>query len=131
MPITIVESDQAPGHSGPVPQSVRAGDVVYVSALFGSDPVTDEIPDDAQDEARLMLTHLGSILAAHGAGYDRVVQAGIFMKELQRDRPAFNRVWAEVFGDHRPARSAVGVNDFGRPGKDFRYMMQAVAYLGE
>lgn len=127
----IIESADAPGHSGPVPQAVRAGDFVYVSAVFGGDPATDRIPADAADEARLALTHLESIVRAAGGDLTSVVRVGIFMRDLQGDRPTFNRVWVEVFGDHRPARSAVGVDDFGRPGKNFRYMLDAVAYLGD
>ncbi len=128
--IEIIESPEAPGHSGPVPQALRAGDFLFISALFGSDTHTDEIPADPADEARLLLKHLAAILEAAGGALTDVVRAGIFMKELQRDRPTFNKVWVETFGEHRPARSAVGVNDFGRPGKNFRYMVEAVAYLG-
>jgi len=57
-----------------------------------------------------------------------VVRVGIFMKELQRDRPVFNEVWRERFADHRPARSAVQAADFGRPRETVRYMMEVVAH---
>lgn len=126
----VIESPDAPGHSGPVPQAVRAGDFLFVSAVMGSDPVTDEIPPDAADEARLLLSHLEAIVRAAGGTLDDVVRVGIYMKELQRDRPVFNQVWTATFGDHRPARSAVGVNEFGRPGKNFRFMIDAVVHLG-
>jgi 2-iminobutanoate/2-iminopropanoate deaminase len=49
------------------------------------------------------------------------------MRHLQRDRPVFNEVWAGVFGDHRPARSAVEATDFGRPRDAVRSMMEVVA----
>ena len=50
------------------------------------------------------------------------------MKQLQRDRPVFNEVWREAFGDHRPARSAVQAGDFGRPRETVRYVMEVVAH---
>jgi 2-iminobutanoate/2-iminopropanoate deaminase len=56
------------------------------------------------------------------------VRVGIFMRDLQRDRPAFNQAWLRHFGDHRPARSAVEVNDFGRAGEGARYMVEAQAH---
>lgn len=127
----VIESPDAPGHSGPVPQAVRAGDFLFVSAVMGSDPATDEIPEDAADEARLLLAHLAAIVRAAGGTLDDVVRVGIYMKELQRDRPVFNQVWTATFGDHRPARSAIGVNEFGRPGKNFRFMIDAVVHLGD
>ncbi|MFV0460108.1 MAG: RidA family protein [Actinomycetales bacterium] len=129
-PITVIESDQAPGHSGPVPQAVRAGSLLFVSAVFGTDPATDQVPAERADEARLLLANLERIVAAAGADLTRVVRVGIFMKDLQADRPTFNQVWTEVFGAHRPARSAVGVTDFGRPGVPVRYMIDAIADVG-
>jgi hypothetical protein len=51
------------------------------------------------------------------------------MKHLQRDRPAFNTAWRKAFGGHRPARSAVEVTDFGRPGESARYMVEVTAHV--
>ena len=59
-----------------------------------------------------------------------MVRVGIVMRALQRDRPVFNQVWAERFGEHRPARSAVEASDFGTPGENARFMVEAVAYRG-
>jgi len=51
-------------------------------------------------------------------------RVGIFATHLQRDRPAFNAVWKQTFGDHRPARSAVEVAAFGRPAERSRFMVE-------
>jgi hypothetical protein len=61
------------------------------------------------------------VLAAAGAALTDVVRVGIVMRALQRDRPAFNQVWAARFGAHRPARSAIEAADFGRPGEGARF----------
>lgn len=124
----VIHTPDAPSHTGPVPQAVESGGWIYVSALFGADPRTGRIPDDARDEAVQMFANLDAILAAAGARLTDVVRVGIFMKQLQRDRPAFNEVWAERFGEHRPARSAVQAGDFGRPRESVRYMMEVVAH---
>jgi 2-iminobutanoate/2-iminopropanoate deaminase len=59
-----------------------------------------------------------------------VVRVGIVMRDLQADRPTFNKVWAERFGDHRPARSAIQSAEFGRKGENARYMVEVTAYRG-
>jgi enamine deaminase RidA (YjgF/YER057c/UK114 family) len=41
----VIHTDQAPSHTGPVPQTVESGGWIYVSALFGADPQTGQIPD--------------------------------------------------------------------------------------
>lgn len=124
----VLHTPQAPAHTGPVPQAVESGGWIYVSALFGTDPDTGELPQDAADEAARLFANLIAVLTAAGAGLADVVRVGIFMRHLQRDRPAFNDVWKQQFGAHRPARSAVGVSDFGRPGENARYMIEVVAH---
>ena len=126
----VIETAEAPSHTGPVPQAVEAGGWIYVSALFGADPATHAIPAEARDEAEQLFTNLAAILAAAEAGLADVVRVGIVMRALQRDRPVFNQVWAERFGEHRPARSAIEASDFGRKGENARYMIEVVAYRG-
>ena len=126
----IIHTDEAPSHTGPVPQAVEAGGWIHVSALFGAHPGDHAIPDDARAEAEQVFANLAAILAAAGAGLTDVVRVGIVMRDLQRDRPVFNGVWAERFGDHRPARSAVQSPEFGRAGENARFMIEVAAYRG-
>jgi 2-iminobutanoate/2-iminopropanoate deaminase len=124
----VIHTPDAPSHTGPGPQAVESGGWIYVSALFGADPETGQIPDDPRGEAEQLFANLSAILAAGGADLTDVVRVGIFMRQLRRDRPVFNEVWAEYFGDHTPARSAVEAADFGRPRDNVRYMVEAVAH---
>jgi len=126
----IIHTDDAPSHTGPVPQAVEAGGWIYVSALFGADPSDHAIPPDARAEAEQVFANLAAILAAAGAGLTDVVRVGIVMRDLQRDRPIFNTVWAEWFGEHRPARSAIQAGDFGRVGENARYLIEVAAFRG-
>ena len=126
----IIHTDKAPSHAGPVPQAVEAGGWIHVSALFGADARQRVIPDDARAEAEQLFDNLVSILAAGGAGLTDVVRVGIVMRDLQRDRPVFNDVWTQRFGEHRPARSAIESSAFGRPGENARFMIEVAAYRG-
>jgi 2-iminobutanoate/2-iminopropanoate deaminase len=122
-----IETDAAPAHTGPVPQAVEVDGWIFVSALFGVDPKTGRRPDTAEAEAEQLFANLNAILCAAGAEFSDVVRVGIFTTHLQRDRPALNEVWKRTFGDHRPARSAVEVSAFGRPGEDPRFMVEVTA----
>jgi 2-iminobutanoate/2-iminopropanoate deaminase len=128
--VRIIETAAAPSHTGPVPQAVEAGGWIYVSALFGADPETHAIPADARAEAEQVFANLEAILVAAGAELTDVIRVGIVMRALQRDRPVFNEVWAERFGKHRPARSAIESPDFGRRGENARFMIEVAAYRG-
>jgi 2-iminobutanoate/2-iminopropanoate deaminase len=128
--VQIIRTEDAPSHAGPVPQAVEAGGWIHVSALFGAHPREREIPEDARAEAEQLFDNLGAILAAAGSGLADVVRVGIVMRHLQRDRPVFNQVWAERFGEHLPARSAIESPAFGRPGENARFMIEVAAYRG-
>jgi 2-iminobutanoate/2-iminopropanoate deaminase len=128
--VQIIHTDGAPSHAGPAPQAVEAGGWIHVSALFGADPRERAIPQDARAEAEQLFDNLAAILAAGGVGLTDVVRVGIVMRNLQRDRPIFNEVWSERFGDHRPARSAIESSAFGRPGEHARFLVEVVAYRG-
>jgi 2-iminobutanoate/2-iminopropanoate deaminase len=127
--VRTIETDGAPAHKGPVPQAVEVDGWVFVSALFGTNPETGQLPDTAEAEAEQLFANLNAILGAAGGALGDVVRIGIFTTHLQRDRPALNEVWKRVFGDHRPARSAVEVAAFGRPGEDPRFMVEVTARL--
>jgi 2-iminobutanoate/2-iminopropanoate deaminase len=124
----VIHTPKAPSHTGPVPQAVESDGWIYVSALFGTDPATGELPGDPHLEAERLFVNLTAILRAADASLTDVVRVGIYMKNLQRDRPIFNEVWKNHFGDHRPARSAVEVSDFGRPREAVNFMVEAVAH---
>ena len=126
----IIETADAPSHTGPVPQAVEVAGWIYVSALFGADPTTHEIPPGAREEAEQLFANLAAILAAAGAGLTDIVRVGIVMRALQRDRPVFNEVWAERFGEHRPARSGDRGGGLRARGENARFMVEAVAYRG-
>jgi 2-iminobutanoate/2-iminopropanoate deaminase len=126
----VIHTEDAPSHNGPVPQAVEVDGWIYVSSLFGGEPATKRLPEDASEEADLLFRNLAAILRAAGAELTDVVRVGIFMRDLQGDRPAFNEAWKQHFGDHRPARSAIEASDFGRPGENARYMVEAVAHRG-
>jgi 2-iminobutanoate/2-iminopropanoate deaminase len=128
--VKVIETAEAPRHTGPVPQAVEADGWIFVSALFGTDPLTGQRPAEAGEEADQIFANLTAILAAAGAALSDVVRVGIFMRDLQRDRPAFNQAWVRHFGDHRPARSAVEVSDFGRADEGVRYMVEVQAHRG-
>jgi 2-iminobutanoate/2-iminopropanoate deaminase len=127
--VRVIETAEAPTHTGPVPQAVEAGGWVFVSALFGTSPETGHIPHSPADEVDQLFANLAAILSAAGARLDDVVRVGIFLRDLHRDRAVLNEAWVRHFGQHRPARSAVEVGDFGRRGEGARYMIEAIALV--
>ena len=120
--------EQGPRHKSPIPQAVRAGGFLFLSAVRGVGPATDRVEDDdPEHQARRVFENLRTVLAGTGATLDDVVKVVVYMRDLQGDRPVFNRVWREHFGDAPPARLAVQVVDMGAAGEGDRFVLDVTA----
>lgn len=94
---------------GPYSPAVRAGDFIFVSGQVSVDPATQEWDyGDVQHETRRVLQNIAKILEGCGASLQDVVKCTVFLKD-GRDFAAMNAVYAEFFGDAKPARSTVEV----------------------
>lgn len=114
------------GHVNPIPEGVRAGGFLFLSAVRGVD-AQRRVPEDPLAEARLLFQNLAAVLGAAGGSLADVVKMGVFMADLARDRPAFNTAWQEAFGDDPPARFAVQVAAMGMPGDGTRFLADVTA----
>jgi 2-iminobutanoate/2-iminopropanoate deaminase len=93
---------------GPYTPVVRAGDWLVVSGQIG---LLDGklVNGGTTAELRQAIANLEAVLAGEGARLDQVAKTTVFLRHLGADYAAMNEVYTECFGDHRPARSAIGV----------------------
>lgn len=92
---------------GPYTPVVRAGDWLVVSGQVG---IRDGklVGGGLEDQLRQAIANLRVLLESEGAGLDRVVKTTVFLRHMS-DYQRMNEVYTAEFGDHRPARSAIGV----------------------
>ena len=94
---------------GPYTPVVRAGDWLIVSGQVG---LADGklVAGGLEAELRQALGNLRGHLEANGASLSNVAKTTVFLKHMS-DYALMNEVYIDEFGDHRPARSAIGVAD--------------------
>ena len=96
-----------PTARGPYSAAVRAGDFIFVSGQGPVDPATNEFSyGDIQHETRIVLNNIRKILEGCGASMQDVVKCSVFLRD-GGDFAAMNEVYAEFFGDQKPARTTV------------------------
>jgi|SRR5688572_2536750 len=107
--------------------AVAAGGFVFVA---GQLPIpangTKDPTLSVREQTRLCLQNVQDALAAAGAGLRDVVKVTAYLTTEDHWAP-FNAVFAEVFGEHRPARAVVPV---GPLHYGFLVEVEATAWVG-
>ncbi len=105
---------------------VRAGDWLVASGQLGVAADGDLVPGGTVAQLRQALANLTALMAAEGASLSDVVKTTVFLHHMS-DYDDVNVAYVEVFGDHRPARSAVAVGGLPRGAL---VEVEAWAYVG-
>ncbi len=110
---------------GPYSPAVRAGDFIYVSGQVPVDPVTQHmVCGDIATETRRVLNNIKLVVEGCGASLHDVVKCHVYLAE-GKDFAAMNEVYAQFFGDCKPARTTVAVA-FAIPG--IKVEIDAIVY---
>jgi len=107
--LQYIASPSAPKAIGPYSQAVRSGSEVYASGQIALDPDTGNlIQGDFTAQARRVFENLKAVLKEAGGDFGNVVKTTVYLSDLTNFQ-TLNAIYAEYFGDHKPARSTVGV----------------------
>jgi 2-iminobutanoate/2-iminopropanoate deaminase len=107
--ITHIDTDRAPKPGGHYAQAISDGDVIYISGQLPVELDGKPAPHLSFElQAALALRNLVAIAEAGGSSRDRILKVTAYVVGVEH-WPAFNAVYAQVFGNCRPARSVVPV----------------------
>src|SRR4030042_293548 len=105
----MAAKSKVPAPKGPYSPWVKAGGFIYVSGQGPVNPRTGEVNrGDIVAQTRLTLANVEAVLADAGAGLEDVVKTTVFLTDIDNFK-AMNEVYADVFGQVRPARTTVEV----------------------
>jgi reactive intermediate/imine deaminase len=110
----FIATKDAPHAIGPYSQAVRSGNTVYLSGQIPLDPASGNlIEGDFPTQTRRVFDNLAAVLRASGADFKNVVRATVYLTDLGNFQ-TLNSIYGQYFGDHKPARSTVGVAQLPR-----------------
>ena len=121
------DSQRAPEPVGAYPHARKVGNLLFLSGIGPRVRGSKEIPGvtlgaggdvvdhDIEAQCRSCFANVKAVLEDAGSGWERIVDVTVFLTDMKRDFPTFNRVYADFFVSNRPTRTTVEVRALPTP----------------
>ena len=101
---------------GPYNHIAKVGSYITIGGTAGVNPATGQLAGaDIASQTKQILASFQVMLEAVNSDLKHIVHINIFLKQMS-DFDAMNRAYIEMMGEHRPARTVIGVNELPKPG---------------
>jgi len=105
-----------PAPIGPYNHVAKAGPFLSIGGMAGVNPATGRLAGpDVDTQTRQILESFRICLESAGSDLRHVLHINVFLKSMS-DFEEMNRAYVEMMGDHRPARTVIGVSELPKPG---------------
>ncbi len=115
----IVETStpaNTPTPIGPYNHIAKVDKFITIGGTAGVNPATGQLAgSDVYSQAKQILTSFQVMLRSVSSDLNHVIHINVFLKDM-RDFEEMNRAYVEMMGDHRPARTVIGVAELPKPG---------------
>ena len=124
------ESERAPEPVGAFPHAKRVGDFLFLSGIGPRKRGSKEIPGvtldsagnivsyDIEAQCRAVFENVRLVLEDAGATWQDIIDVTVFLTNMKKDFPTYNRLYAEYFagpGKPNPTRTTIEVNALPTP----------------
>jgi 2-iminobutanoate/2-iminopropanoate deaminase len=101
---------------GPYNHIAKVGEHIWIGGTAGVDPATGQLAGaDVAAQTKQILQSFEVMLDTVGSDLHHTVHINIFLKTMA-DFDAMNAAYAQMMGEHRPARTVVAVSELPKPG---------------
>lgn len=123
----VVSSNRAPEPVGAFPHARRVGSLLFLSGMGPRKRGSKEIPGvtldaqgrivsyDMEAQCRAVFENVRLVLEDAGGAWEDIVDVTVFLTDMKKDFPTFNRLYSEYFRSNQPARTTVEVGALPTP----------------
>ena len=123
----VVRTDAAPAPVGAYPHARRVGDLLFLSGVGPRMPGGNAVPGNVHDaegrlisydfeaQCRQVFANVRTVLEASGARWQDLIDVTVYLTDMARDFPAYNRLYAEYFAGVDACRTTLGVTALPTP----------------
>lgn len=123
----MINSDKAPDPVGAYPHAKKVGNLLFLSGVGPRKKGSKEIPGvtldeqgnvasyDIEQQCHSVFENVKLILEASGSSWENLVDVTVFLTNMKKDFPVFNKIYGEYFKRNQPCRTTVEVNALPTP----------------
>jgi 2-iminobutanoate/2-iminopropanoate deaminase len=101
---------------GPYNHIAKVGQFITIGGTAGVNPATGQLAgSDVYMQTKQILESFQVMLQSVDSDLNHVIHVNVFLKDM-RDFDEMNRAYIDMMGDHRPARTVIGVAELPKPG---------------
>jgi len=106
--MNVISTDYAPQAIGPYSQAIEVNNMIFTSGQIALRSDGSFVEGDVEAQTTQVMQNLSHVLQAAGSSLQNVVKTTIFLANMD-DFAKVNAIYGSFFGEHKPARSTVGV----------------------
>jgi 2-aminomuconate deaminase len=122
-----VHSDKAPEPVGAYPHAKKVGSLLFLSGVGPRKKGSKDIPGvtldaagniidyNIEEQCHAVFENVRLILESSGARWENLVDITVFLTNMKKDFPVFNKIYASYFKENQPCRTTVEVNALPTP----------------
>ncbi len=106
----IIQTKNMPESNGHYSQVIAHNGILYLSGQLPMDPKSKKIPETIEEQTKQALDNVLLLLSEAGSSKDDVLQMRIYVSDIRLWNKV-NTIYCNFFGEHRPVRCIVAVNE--------------------
>lgn len=122
-----IVSKKAPEPVGLYPHARRVGNLLFLSGIGPRERNSKDIPGvtldasgeivsyDIEAQCRSVFKNVRDVLEESGSRWENLVDVTVFLTNMKKDFPIYNKIYAEYFKDSLPCRTTVEVSRLPTP----------------
>lgn len=123
----IINTSAAAKPLGAYPHARRVGNLLFLSGIGSRNPQDNSIPGLEQDAAGNIISYdiekeclqvfanVKAVLEASGSSWEKIVDVTVFLTNMKKDFPVYNKIYGEYFSEVQACRTTVEVKSLPTP----------------
>ncbi|HEX8316275.1 MAG TPA: four helix bundle protein, partial [Flavisolibacter sp.] len=112
---------------GAYPHARKVGNLLFLSGIGSRSAIDNKIPGLVQDEngniiaydieaeCHSVFANVKAVLEASGSSWEKIVDVTVFLTNMKKDFPAYNKIYGEYFNTIEACRTTVEVKSLPTP----------------